>query len=374
MAQLTNDETSTGNLLKASLGVSQPVVSRIPKAAENTNSDVAGARSVRLPAVDFTKGALVLVMVLYHWLNYFVGAEGYFYRYLGFLPPSFICITGFLVSYVYLSKYRVSDRDLPRRLAVRGLKILGIFIVLNLTIGLFVPRFNVGKTGWEMFSPATLWAIFVSGNMRGARVVAFYVLVPISYLLLLSSGLLIVSRYSKYIFHVATGLALLGILALNVAGDKSQNLELLFIGSLGISIGYIPVGRLNRFLKYPYLVVIAYLFYVTAITLWNIPYPLQVAGVLLTLMLTYMVGTASGDSHRIPGTLILLGRYSLFGYIAQIALLQIMRRLLGGSLPLWALLLSFLGALALTVFSVETVDRIRARVPIVNRVYGLVFS
>jgi hypothetical protein len=43
-------------------------------------------------------------------------------------------------------------------------------------------------------------------------------------------------------------------------------------------------------------------------------------------------------------------------------------------MPLWALLLSFLGAVALTVFSVEMVDRVRARVPIADRVYGLVFS
>src|SRR5271169_3039523 len=86
----------------------------------------------RIAALDFTKGALVLFMVLYHWLNYFLGLHGSIYRYLRFLPPSFIFITGFLISNAYLSKYAISDPRLPKRLIVRGLKILGIFVFLNL--------------------------------------------------------------------------------------------------------------------------------------------------------------------------------------------------------------------------------------------------
>src|SRR6476620_8358523 len=85
----------------------------------------------RLVALDFTKVALVLVMVLYHWLNYFVGVQGFFYRYLRFVTPSFIFITGFLISRVYLSKYTAPDLRLPRRLLVRGLKLFAIFLALN---------------------------------------------------------------------------------------------------------------------------------------------------------------------------------------------------------------------------------------------------
>src|SRR6267154_2261480 len=77
----------------------------------------------RNPALDFTKGALVLIMVLYHWINYFYGPHDN--RYLRFLTPSFICITGFLISNIYLSKYDISDPRLPKRLFQRGAKILG---------------------------------------------------------------------------------------------------------------------------------------------------------------------------------------------------------------------------------------------------------
>src|SRR5882762_4894676 len=92
----------------------------------------------RVPAIDFTKGALVLVMVLYHWLNYFIATEGDFYRYLRFVTPSFIFITGFLISNVYLSKYEISDWQLPKRLIQRGLKLLGVFIFLNMAISFLV--------------------------------------------------------------------------------------------------------------------------------------------------------------------------------------------------------------------------------------------
>src|SRR5690348_5413104 len=65
--------------------------------------------SVRDTALDFTKGLLVLFMVLYHWANYFLGfnfgPEGKYYDYLRFLTPGFIFITGFMISYVLLQRY-----------------------------------------------------------------------------------------------------------------------------------------------------------------------------------------------------------------------------------------------------------------------------
>src|SRR5258705_8503947 len=93
------------------------------------------SKSHRIPALDFTKGALVLFMVLYHWLNYFIAPQGDFYRYIRFVTPSFIFVAGFLISNVYFSKYDIFDLKLPARLMQRGLKILGVFILLNVAIG-----------------------------------------------------------------------------------------------------------------------------------------------------------------------------------------------------------------------------------------------
>src|ERR1700674_2649874 len=150
-------------------------------------------KPARISALDFTKGALVLIMVLYHWLNYFVASYGFFYRYLRFLTPSFIFIAGFLISNVYLSRYQVSGTKLPGRLAARGLKILAVFIVLNVGIGVLVLNPQTGGRGvFELFTGDGAISIFLvssNGVPGGAKTAAFYILVPIGYLFLLSASL-----------------------------------------------------------------------------------------------------------------------------------------------------------------------------------------
>src|SRR5215475_549582 len=90
---------------------------------------VRSVRSSRNAALDYTKGALVLIMVLYHWLNYFYVTQADIFRYLRFLKTLFIFIAGFLISNIYLSKYGVFDPQLPPRLIERGLKIIAVFAV-----------------------------------------------------------------------------------------------------------------------------------------------------------------------------------------------------------------------------------------------------
>ena len=71
--------------------------------AASKSHDVSGRGVVpRGDAVDFVKGVLVLLMVLYHWMNYFVSVEANLYRYFRFLTPSFILISGVLVSSVQI--------------------------------------------------------------------------------------------------------------------------------------------------------------------------------------------------------------------------------------------------------------------------------
>src|ERR1700743_1376787 len=88
-------------------------------------------KAQRIHALDFTKGTLVLIMVLYHWMNYFMALDWTYYRYLHFLTPSFIFITGFMISNIYLSKYAAGDIRLSKRLFTRGLKLMAIFVALN---------------------------------------------------------------------------------------------------------------------------------------------------------------------------------------------------------------------------------------------------
>lgn len=332
--------------------------------------------TLRIPELDFTKGALVLIMVLYHWLDYFIGPQSEIFRYLRFLTPSFICVSGFLISNIYLSKYEIVDPRLPKRLGQRGLKLLGIFIVLNVAIrAVFENSYN-GKILFGSLS--SISAIFVSGNtlIPGVgKAAAFYVLVPIAYLLLLSAGLVIVRRLYKYTFQVAFTCSLLSVFILELIGLKNGNLELITIGLLGVMLGCVPMNKINNFVGHPYLIGSAYLLYTAAITLWNVVYSLQIVGVCLSLMLIYLLGKNDGEAGKARGHIMLLGKYSLVAYIAQILILQLLHRSFRviGLAP-GTLAISFLAAIGLTLIAVVVVDRARTCSRTVDGLYKAVFA
>jgi hypothetical protein len=339
-----------------------PPDNRIKTAAVNPSG--------RISALDFTKGALVLFMVLYHWLVYFQGPHGVIFRYLRFLPPSFIFITGFLISNAYLAKYDIADPRLPKRLVIRGLKIMVIFVLLNVAISFLVTGFQ----GWNVDK---LIAVYVTGNVMVAGVgkaASFHILVPISYLLLLSSMLLVVCRFYRYTFYVVFAGFLIGTFVLTLEGFASANLELLTIGLLGLILGYAPIEKVNAFVRHPYPLVAAYLCYAVVITVREPNYPLQIAGVCLTLMLIYLLGISSVKQGG-GNLIILLGRYPLFGYIAQVAILQLLR---GGlhrlELGTGEMVLSFVAALALTVLTVIAMDHARSKSLTGDRLYKAVFA
>lgn len=331
----------------------------------------------RVAAFDFTKGALVLIMVLYHWLDYFIGPNHEFFKYLRFLTPSFIFITGFLISQVYLSKYDISDRRLPRRLLQRGLKILALFTLLNIAVAFMSPK-SYGRLFSEL-SIRNVFSIYIAGNVlipgRGKGAI-FGILIPIAYLLILSAGLLILSRFYKYVFHVAVVAFWLGIGALYLYDLQSSNLELLAMGWLGVILGYVPIEKINNVVSHRVAFALAYLCYLAAITVWNVYYPLQVIGVCLSVILIYSFGSGGNNgAERIRDQVNLLGKYSLFAYLAQIAILQVLRNGfrhvdLGASV----LPISFVAALCLTLITVVAVDRARAKANAVDWLYGAVFS
>jgi hypothetical protein len=316
-------------------------------------------------------------MVLYHWINYFIGSQWEYYRYLRFLTPSFIFVTGFMISNVYLAKYEASDPRLPKRLFTRGFKLLMIFLVLNLARTVILPAVGTGVVSGNLLDTRNIFTVFVSGNLQvvGGKLVSFSILVPISYLLMLSGALMIPYRFYRYTFHVVCVLLLVSIVVFGLIGLQSTNLELIAIGMLGVLTGFIPIPAINSFVRHPFLLALAYLCYTVAITIWNVPFWLQLIGVPLSLMVIYLVGISESGSGVVANEFILLGKYSLFGYISQIAILQILAASLRHARPGFMVLsLSFVAAFILTIVSVEVVDRLRAKVPSMDRLYKAVFA
>jgi len=338
---------------------------------------VIAPQTTRIPALDFTKGALVLLMVLYHWINYFIGPQWEYYFYLRFLTPSFIFITGFLVSNVYLAKYTATDPRLAKRLFTRGFKLLLIFLSLNILRLFIAPVLGSAALVRTSFSASDYFSVFVSGNLPvvGSKLASFSILVPISYLLMFSGILMVPYRKYKYTFHFVCAFLILCVLVLGLNGERSYNLEFLTIGMLGVVTGFLPTTTINSVIRHPFMLVAAYVCYDIAITIWNVPFPLLVVGVFLSVMAIYVIGNLGSKSGIVKSQVILLGKYSLFGYIVQIAILQLLRagfRLV--DYGVWVLVTSLIAAFILTLVSVQLVDRARARNARVDTLYRAVFA
>jgi len=328
-------------------------------------------------AIDFTKGALVLFMVLYHWLNYFLGPQGRYYDYLRFLTPSFIFITGFMISQIQLRRYENSGRSLSKRLFVRGLKLLIVFLVLNVLVYAAQSRVQVSYSLWGKSLRSLSWAAFVVGTSRaadGQKSIVFNILVPIAYLLIVSAGV-VLARRVRYAFYCTLFLLIAAVIFMRFSHFENFYLDLLMVGVLGVVVGFARSELLALVISRPYILTGLYCLFLAAITIWGVPLPLEIASVILTTALLYTAGSRLATAGTAWRRTILLGKYSLLGYIAQIAILQGLRRVPwlsqhGFGASLGALLL---GAL-LTVAIVEAVDIARQRSKIANDLYRFVFA
>ena len=323
----------------------------------------------RIAPLDFTKGILVMIMILYHWLNYFVNGHDWIYKYLRFLPISFTFISGFLVSQIYLSKYERVDLRIPKRLFLRGVKLLAIVALLNLA-----PRL-VHLKGFRMRVNDGSLTDFAYDYLTGAHPIAFSVLVPIAYLLILSAGLFFIAKHWRHAYHVTCLVLVLSAIACEVAHVNAGYVQTMSIGMLGVSIGHISINQIDRLLIYSKLLFATYVSYLFAIWMWDDSYVLQVVGVCVTLLVIYWCGTQIVERYDRGSIPILLGQYSLFSYIIQIVILQILRsslRTVAGSLEVS--LIAFLACIVCTIVSVKALDSWRRRSSPINSVYKAVFS
>lgn len=335
------------------------------------SSDDRVPSKARNEALDHVKGCLVLAMVLYHWLNYFVGFDWDGYRYLRFLTPSFIFITGLLVAHVYVEKFACDRSVVRRRLLQRGARLMVLFLALNLADTVVAVQ-SLSPSQWAGPWPAERIADVLWKGDGGA---AFSILLPIAYFLMLVPATLELSRRSSMTLPL---MALAGVIAttlMSAVGYENAHLELLSIGLMGQAVGAIGLRRIEPAIAKPAAVAVAYLLYVVAITLWNVPFWLQVIGVCLSVLLLYISASAWPRPGLLEGQLTTLGRYSLFAYIAQIAVLQALSRgLRVEPLPQPVLALTLVLAVGLTVLAVRSMATLRAKSSAVDSLYRAVFA
>ncbi len=317
------------------------------------------------------KGILVILMVVYHSLNY-TNQYHLAFRYLSFLPPSFILITGILIALVYYPRYRDGDNRIWLRLASRGAKLLVLFTILNLAAQ-FVRSPVYGQSqsiGVSRFLQQ--WReIFIFGD---GRMASFEVLLPIAYLLVLAPGLIwLAHRHFPSLVGVTLALVA-GCAILSVSDGVSSNLAFLSVGLVGVVTG--------RLLRHPeafgrslLIAIAAYAVYFPLSVSRGYVYLVQLAGAGIALVLICSVALrveGNGWWHR---RLIRIGQYSLLSYIAQIGILQVLSRFIGRPDPLsLGALLLFFGTLLPMVAIVEVTELLRRRMRVLDQLYRFVFG
>lgn len=314
-------------------------------------------RDGRIDALDITKGVLVVLMVVYHSLNYSTRYQLPF-RYLSFLPPSFILITGFLLSHVYLTR-RPLDARLARRLLGRGAKLLALFAVLNV-IGQFVRSQSYHGSSLGLGGLINAWEEVLLWG--GSRFATFDVLLPIAYLLLLSPALLWLTRLHRLALPALT-LAVLGTCAgLERGGECPPNLTFISVGIVGMLIGLLPASALRHAGRLLPVSLVAYAAYFLISRTIGLPFHQQLTGALFALMIIYGTAVLTSSNGWFSRRLITLGQYSLIGYIGQIGLLQIYSHIMGRPQPDSVDLAVMLGvALVFTIAVVELTASLHAR-------------
>ena len=287
------------------------------------------ALAVRDLTLDLVKGALVVIMVVYHAMNIFSTAGPDEYAYVRFVSGSFILMSGYIVARFHEARFSADWRSTSRRLVVRGLKLLILFTLLNLLINLTgignPDKVQLGIQGYM----GTLFEVYVAGEPRYA---SFQILLPIAYLLVAAPAVLTLGRLSKWLFVASFATAF----ALSLLGIESVNLDFAVLGAIGLS-GGILTNLVEKPLAMTGVWSIAgsLLASVMLMKYLNANLATYALGTIVILKLLYELSKAVGPATALAGAPILLGRYSLVCYIAQIIFMQGLSR--GLSRPRWEL-------------------------------------
>ena len=120
------------------------------------------------------------------------------------------------------------------------------------------------------------------------------------------------------------------VIGADFAGFSNTHLEMLSVAFVGLAAGSAHSDAADTLLSKPAVLLFGYVLYVAAISVWNVRFPLQVIGVCLSVVLLYGIGVKCGSRGTIQRCVVDLGKYSLFAYVVQIVILQLLRRAMRG--------------------------------------------
>lgn len=310
-------------------------------------------------------------MVVYHTLNY--TTEYYLsFKYLSFLPPSFIFITGYLISSVYFARATGNQSQVQQRLLIRGGKLLLLFTLLNLMASVLLRRGH-SEENLNLFSFFDHWqAVYITGTGRFA---VFEVLLPIAYILILAPWLIWAGHRQRF-FLPAIAVSLLVLCAfLENSGYYFPNLNLLSAGTLGMLAGLVPSQKIAALGQYLVYTIIAYGVYFYLWTMVGQYFLVQILGATVAVALIFSLCLRLQLRGWPRTQFIRLGQYSLVAYIFQIGVLQALSRLTQRPAPLsFGGLFLFAATLLLTLLCAHLIEMARIRSSTLEKLYKAVFA
>ena len=274
-----------------------------------------GRENGRDLSLDFTKGILVIVMVVYHTLNVFSMATSMELGYLRFVTGSFIFISGYIISTFYEKRLTANQRDTSIRLLIRGFKLLAIFTFLNLTICIT----GIGNPGKCHFSVIQFIKAIPLIYIFGAPgISSFQILLPIAYLLILSPVIMMLSiniRYTALIVLIVTILSLSQRYTMVVTG-------LIVDGLVGMLMGHSQNKNIKYVISNIYvliILIIAIMFSMNYLGMNRITYILSI---IVFLKVTHDIAPHIDANSVAMNISVLFGQYTLVCYILQIIFLR----------------------------------------------------
>jgi hypothetical protein len=324
-------------------------------------------------ALDFVKGSCVIGMIIHHTLDYFP-VSVLLHKYVRFITGSFVFVTGFLVTSIYLAKYDiVKERNkISFRLVSRGLKILFLFSALNIAIELIIDQ-NIDFRAFELSGILSkFYTVYFFGSYK---IVAFELLIPISYTLILTGIMVFTLKEKIYLVLPLSITLFLYCSYFFFYQNAAYNLRYLTIGLLGTAFGLIPFKKIDKLRKHWYIVSGIFIVHLIILIYTRLYYPIYVLNVVFSLMFLYMLGSKIISNNIFIYNIILLGKYSLFAYLLQIAVLQIIARILPFRyLITTRAIAGFIVTLASVMLSVYLLNHYKKKSNFLSKLYNLVFS
>ncbi|MBI4847207.1 MAG: hypothetical protein HY808_01330 [Nitrospirae bacterium] len=337
-------------------------------------------------SLDILKGVLIIEMMLHHSIHSVsTAANQYLMSYISLVTGSFIFVSGFIISNIYLKKYNINDKKLPLRLLLRGAKLILMFTVLNIALTLFFETIYHDGSRSINYYLNNVHYIYLWGD---TEMTSFEVLLPIAYLLSISALLVVTLKGRARIVAAVLSMILIFIdMTMKFKFTSSYNFELILIGLFGI--GFLTTERIEGIInKYNYrsmTVSVIYLISMSPLFIFlidmfgkvivdHLSYPLYVVGIMSNFYLFYFIGKKIPRENIVIDKIIFLGRNSLFSYVIHIGLIKIISIAIAGFPSFNKIIELFILTLIFTILSVMFVEHYRKRSLVFDRTYKIIFT